>query len=118
MNLRRISALGAVVLLALCGLFSLAKVDTAGARDRGYYVILGSFGGRFEARERAASGCLRNSGERIGVVNSDVIDGFRPGLWVVVSGPYRSENRAQDVRDNLRHCVRDAYYKFGRIVDD
>ena len=49
----------------------LAKVDVAEARSRGYYVILGSFGDRFDARARAASGCLRNSGERIGVVNSD-----------------------------------------------
>lgn len=119
MNLRKISALGVVALLAVCGLFSLAKVDIAAAqRSRGYYVILGSFGDRADAQDRAASRCLRNSGERIRVIDSDNIDGFRPGLWVVVAGPFRSESRAQDVKADLRHCVRDAYYKYGRDVDD
>lgn len=118
MNLRKIPTLGVAALLALCGLFSLAKVDVAEAqRSRGYYVILGSFGDRGDARERAGSRCLRDSGERIRVIDSDNIDGFRAGLWVVVAGPFRGETRAQDVKAALRRCVRDAYYKYGRDVD-
>jgi hypothetical protein len=115
----RTSVLAAIGLLACCGLFSVAKVDPAQAqRTKGYYVILGSFGDRAAARQRSGSHCLRDSDERIRVIDSDNIDGFRPGLWVVVAGPFRSETRAQDVKNELRRCVRDAYYKYGRDVDD
>lgn len=116
---RKMSALALMGLLASCGLFSLAKVDSAQAqRTRGYYVILGSFGDRGDARRRSASACLRNSGERIRIVDSDRIDGFRAGLWVVVAGPVRNEGRARAMTSELRECVRDAYFKFGWDVSE
>jgi hypothetical protein len=105
---------GAVLAFALLLLVT-ASVDSSHAqRSRGFYVVLGSFGDPGSARRRARGGCLAGSPYNIHVVDSDWVDGFRPGLWVVVAGPYRSQGRAADVTADLRGCVRDAYWKYGR----
>lgn len=49
---------------------------------------------------------------------SNLIDGFKPDLIVVVAGAFESRSRALAARTALRRCVPDAYIKQGSLMGE
>lgn len=104
-------------LLAL--LLCLASSATQ-AGNAGYFVVVGSYlqtlkdealdnGARVV---RASNRC----GYKPGVGTSDRMVGMRSGYFIQVIGPFGSEGEAEEVREDVRRCVPDAYIKRGVYV--
>jgi cell division septation protein DedD len=118
MNARRPVAGIALALGLLVAVVSALTTETAHAqRSEGWFAVLGSFESRRGAHRRAESRCLAYSGHDVYVLNSDDVEGFTPGLWVVVAGPHRSRSRADRIARELRRCVPDAYVRYGEAYD-
>jgi hypothetical protein len=81
------------------------------AATGGYYVVLGSYPpGSPQADQRAAD-FQRCAGMAAAVSPSDAYAGFRPGLTVVVIGPYADRRVANEALGNAQSCVADAYLR-------
>ena len=73
----------------------------APAQDRRHYVVLGVFEERWQALDFIGDGCLPDAGYRVRVVDGGAFEGGTSGTWVVVTGPVRGLERAEDIRDRL-----------------
>lgn len=82
--------------------------------DKGgrWFVILGSYPKDEVGRAAERMDVLRKQGFDSRVVSSDDYPNFRSGLWLVVMGPY-TRNKAEEVLEQVRPKVKDAYTKSG-----
>ncbi len=82
--------------------------------DKGgrWFVILGSFPKAEEARANERVDAVRRRGFDARLVDSDGYPNMKPGLWVVVMGPY-TRNNAEEVLKQVRPTISDAYTKSG-----
>ena len=99
---------------------STAPVKAGNARggqnraDKGgrWFVILGSFPKEEKARANERLDAMRRQGFDARLVESDGYPNMKPGLWVIVMGPY-TRNNAEEVLKQVRPSVSDAYTKSG-----
>ncbi|HKS26881.1 MAG TPA: SPOR domain-containing protein [Pyrinomonadaceae bacterium] len=80
--------------------------------DKGgrWFVVLGAFQQRSGANERMED--VRREGFDARVVYSNDYPNFTSDLWLVVMGPY-TRNRAEEVLEQVRPKIKDAYTKSG-----
>jgi hypothetical protein len=80
--------------------------------DKGgrWFVILGSFQDLSNAKERVE--VMRGQGFEARVVASNDYPNFKRDLWLVVMGPF-TRNRAEELLEQVRPTIKDAYAKSG-----
>jgi hypothetical protein len=84
------------------------RPDKGGRR----FVILGSFQKDELARAVERMELARRQGFDARIVSSDDYPNMKSGLWVVVMGPY-TRNKAEELLEQVRPKVKDAYTKAG-----
>ncbi|HEX8177432.1 MAG TPA: SPOR domain-containing protein [Pyrinomonadaceae bacterium] len=80
--------------------------------DKGgrWFVILGSFQELSNAKERLE--VMRRQGFDARVVSSNDYPNFKSDMWLVVMGPF-TRNRAEELLEQVRPTIKDAYTKSG-----
>jgi hypothetical protein len=83
--------------------------------DRGgrWFVILASFQKDELSRANERLEVVRQQGFDARVISSDEYPNFKSGLWLVAMGPY-TRNRAEELLEQVRPKIKDAYTKSGR----
>jgi hypothetical protein len=94
----------------------------AQARDKGWWVVVGSLPSEPSERQsadlRRMSAAARRCGVRVFNDTSGKFVGFRPGLNVFVIGAYASRPAAERVQAVARRCFPGAYLKHGRYLGE
>lgn len=108
----------------LCGLL-LGSTALAGGleRDRGWWVVLGSFPNPdLSSPQEAKIETLRAKAALCGfdAFNdfSNKFRGFAPGYDVVVLGAFPTRSKADAILRSVRRCAPGAYVKFGRHLGE
>lgn len=80
--------------------------------DKGgrWFVIMGAFQQRSGANERLED--VRRQGFDARIISSNDYPNFTSNLWMVVMGPY-TRNRAEELLEQVRPTIKDAYTKSG-----
>lgn len=86
--------------------------DGSGDKGGRWFVVLASFPKADTERMNERMMALRSQGIDARVVSSDDYPNFKPGLWVILMGPF-TRNNAEEVLEQVRPKVKDAYTKSG-----